>query len=95
MTRCKFHCISVRKFIAYDKKTLFEAEFSAVTTGSDENKKFFEWTPTGSLKIGVYRDDVFEPGRDYYIDISDASDVRSDAPGPVDPPRPPNHFPVG
>jgi hypothetical protein len=72
-------------------RTLYEAEFNAVTDGSEENKKFFEWTPSGSLKIGVYREDIFQPGQDYYLDISEAKAV----PGPQDPPRPANHFPVG
>jgi len=74
MTRCKFHCSSVKK-MAYRQdggtdRMLYEAEFYAVSTGSDENKKFFEWTPSGSLKIGVYKEDLFEPGKDYYLDMS-------------------------
>lgn len=74
-TRCKFHCHSVRKFISGfgdNKKPLYEAEFSAVIDGSEENKKFFEWTPSGSLKIGVYKEDVFQPGKEYYLDVSEA-----------------------
>lgn len=74
-TRCKFSCQSVRKFMSGygdNKRPLYEAEFSAVTGDSEENKKFFEWTPSGSLKVGVYREDIFQPGKDYYLDISEA-----------------------
>lgn len=76
ITRCKFHCGSVRKFMANDhgqEKAVYEAEFSAVYSGSPENEEFFKWTPSGSLKIGVYKADVFQPGKDYYLDISEAS----------------------
>lgn len=76
--RCKFTCQTVTKRQHWDrekrdaKQFLFEAEFSAVTDGSEENKSFFDATPYGSLKIGTYKEDVFEPGKDYYIDISEA-----------------------
>lgn len=73
-TRCKFHCQSVRKFVGWghDKVLVHEAEFTAVTSGSEENKQFFAATPTGSLKIGTYKEDVFQPGKDYYLDIFEA-----------------------
>jgi hypothetical protein len=75
ITRCKFSCQVVRKTFAREGdsgKFVYEAEFSAVCTGSKENEEFFKWTPSGSLKIGVYKEDVFQPGKDYYIDISEA-----------------------
>ena len=74
MTRCKFHCQSVRKFATregLEEKFVYEAEFSAVYDGSEENKEFFKWTPSGSLKIGVYKEDVFQPGKDYYVDLTE------------------------
>ncbi len=74
-TRCKFYCNVVTKQKAYpfDPATprfVYTAEFSAVSDGSEENKKFFEATPSGSLRIGVYKDDVFEPGKSYYLDVT-------------------------
>ncbi len=77
MTRCKFHCASVTK-TAYRQPNepdtvLYTAEFYAVTDGSEENKKFFAWTPSGSLKVGTYREDLFQPGRDYYVDITEVN----------------------
>ena len=72
IVRCKYTCQSVTKRKHWQQKDrfLFEAEFSAVTDGSEENKKFFEYTPSGTLKIGTYKEDLFEPGKDYYLDIS-------------------------
>lgn len=71
--RCKFTCQSVTKRKAWQSSSVpyvHEAEFTAVYDGSEENKAFFEATPSGSLKIGTYKKDVFEPGTDYYIDIT-------------------------
>ncbi|HEV3118477.1 MAG TPA: hypothetical protein VGY58_15615 [Gemmataceae bacterium] len=78
-TRCKFLCTAVKKMknqYAYgDPKApsfLYEAAFSCVYGGSEENKRFFQYTPSGSLTIGVYKEDVFEPGKEYYLDITPA-----------------------
>ena len=75
MVRCKYSCQSVTKRRHWDKNEkhfLFEAEFSAVYGDSEENKKFFEATPSGNLKVGTYKEDLFEPGKEYFIDISEA-----------------------
>ena len=71
--RCKFTCQSVTKRVHWDRsgKYIYEAEFSAVHDGSEESKAFFEATPSGTLKIGTYKEDVFEPGKAYYIDITE------------------------
>lgn len=75
MTQCKFVCQSVTKRRHWDqneKRFLFEAEFTAVSGGSEENRKFFEATPSGSIKIGIYKEDIFEPGKEYYLDMREA-----------------------
>jgi hypothetical protein len=44
-----------------------------VTSGSEENKSFYSYTPGGELKLEVVRKEMaseFEPGEEYYIDIS-------------------------
>ena len=73
-TRCKFTCLSVTKRKHWNKEHPFnyEAEFSAVTSGSDENDKFFAATPSGTLKVSTIVDDIFVVGNDYYLDISPA-----------------------
>lgn len=76
--RCKFTCQSVTRRRHYsqtkraEKQFLYEAEFSAVYDGSPENEAFYDATPSGSLKIGTYKEDIFEVGKDYFIDISEA-----------------------
>jgi len=77
MVRCKLRCQSVKKIEHWNRKEkpgmfLYEAEFGAVYDGSEENKAFFEATPSGSLKLATYKEDRFQPGTDYYIDITPA-----------------------
>jgi hypothetical protein len=76
ITRCKFQCNSITKSKYWRQpaagepmKFLFQAKFHAVMDDSPENKKFFDATPSGQIEIGTYTDDVFEPGKLYYIDI--------------------------
>ena len=73
-TRCKFICYSVTKRKGYNATVpafTYDAEFGAVTSGSEENKSFFAATPTGNLKLGTYTPDAFTPGKEYYIDITE------------------------
>lgn len=78
--RCKFRCQSVRKFSAAGWHTepkvdfMYEYEFSAITADANaENKVFFASTPNGTLKFSAVATDRFEPGKDYYLDISPAT----------------------
>lgn len=71
--RCKFFCSSVTKaYDSYNKRYTYEYKFSAVTSGSEENKQFWQFTPTGSLSVTGVRDDLFAPGQEYFIDIAPA-----------------------
>lgn len=72
--RCKFKCNRMEKRINYSSASdaprfIYEYEFSIVYEGSEENKRFFASTPTGNLKIGAIRDDLFELGLEYYLDL--------------------------
>lgn len=70
-TRCKFECVSITKRKGWSGKPfLYDAEFHAVTDGSDENKEFFAATPSGRLGVATIVSDVFEVGRAYYLDIT-------------------------
>lgn len=76
-TRCKFACQSVTKARNWhrgpdDPEFVYSARFSAVTDGSEENKKFFHFTPSGMLEIATYKEDIFTPGKSYYLDILEA-----------------------
>lgn len=37
-----------------------------------ENKKFWDATPQGSFEMGAIHNGMFEPGKEYYIDITPA-----------------------
>ena len=56
-----------------EKRTLnFTPVYGA---GSEENKAFWDATPTGSLQLGVVNQDAwscFELGKDYYLDFTPA-----------------------
>ena len=87
--RCKFRCNAVSKRLdtGYQKpgqeKFLYTYEFSAVYDGSDENKRFFAYTPSGNLNVGSFKDDLFEPGKEYYLDLTLAiPKVKPDEPMP-------------
>ena len=67
-TRCKFKCMSKTQTTEG-----FNVRFAPVTGGSDENKAFFKWTPTGQLEFGTINEEAaadFIPGEEYYIDIT-------------------------
>ena len=74
--RAKFICTSVTKGINWNTNRdrfpfLYTYRFSPVTgNGSDENKSFYASTPTGSVEIGAIGHDLFEPGREYYLDFT-------------------------
>ena len=71
MIRAKFLCISVTKSKHWDNtgRFLHTAKFQPVQSGSEENKKFFEATPSGHLEIGTFVENHFEPGQAYYLDF--------------------------
>ena len=69
MTRAKFHCSQ----IVNNTDGTTTASFFAVTSGSEENDKFFKYTPSGNLSLSFVNPEVkFEEGKQYYLDISEA-----------------------
>ncbi len=64
------------KVTCTEKKISVEGEsltFLPVTSGSEENKAFFKWTPSGSIQFGTGNKAAtsqFEVGKDYYVDFS-------------------------
>lgn len=69
---CKFKCDSVT--ILADGKKNFE--FSPVYNNSEENKSFWQFTPSGKLSFICVNPDVsFQPGNEYYLDITPATQV--------------------
>lgn len=73
--RCKFVCQSKRVFKNYGDTgpLLYDYKFSAVYGGrdgaSEENKSFWQYTPSGELSVTSVKDGTFEVGREYYLDL--------------------------
>ncbi len=66
--RCKFVCIE-----KIERADTAGFKFSPVSSGSEENKQFWKWTPSGSFEFQCLNPDVkFEVGKSYYFDISPA-----------------------
>jgi len=74
MTRAKFVCTTVSKSKHWDGsgRFLFTAKLNPVMSGSEENKKFYTATPSGNIELGQFGEDVFEPGKSYFVDFTEA-----------------------
>jgi len=71
--RCKFKCIGSEKIEGYgDHKFHWNYRFSPVVGGSEENKSFFASTPSGEIKFQALAGELFEVGKEYYIDLTPA-----------------------
>jgi len=71
--RAKFVCTAIEDQPAYEGKLV---SFSAVLDGSEENKSFAKYTPSGNLQMWISYEtqasDAFEQGKEYYLDFSAA-----------------------
>ena len=67
--RCKMRCTST----GHEENGVHSARMYPVTGGSEENESFFKWTPGGNLELSVLKEQHFEPGKEYYIDITEAT----------------------
>lgn len=75
MVRAKFKCNEVTKRLSWDTsgRFLYTAKLSAVTLGSEENKAFFEATPSADISLSSYKEDHFTPGKEYFVDFTPAN----------------------
>jgi hypothetical protein len=71
-TRCKIVCQAVTKTLYADGEFGYESRFSFVTSGSPENEQFYKWTPGGEVRVAITKNDVFVPGKQYYLDFVEA-----------------------
>lgn len=51
---------------------LYDYKFVVVTSGSEENKEFFASTPSGEITIRSVREDLYTPGKEYYMYFEEA-----------------------
>lgn len=84
MVRAKFvvESYETRKTNTRDPKSeeLRTVTLTAVADGSEENKKFFRWTPNGQIRMGILNPEAWkhlELGKSYYVDFTEAPDVHS------------------
>lgn len=69
--RCKFLCTSSKKFKGWGGvEFMYAYEMQPVTGTTPENQEFFASTPSGSLSVSAVREDLFEPGQEYYLDFT-------------------------
>lgn len=71
MARCKFKCKSKTEF----DDGLANIHMEPVQEGSEENKQFFKYTPSGFFDLTSINPEVakeFQVGKEYYIDITQA-----------------------
>lgn len=64
-----------------DGAELRTVKLTAVYSDTPENKKFFRWTPNGTIEIGVLNPEAwkqFELGKEYYVDFTPAFVRESD-----------------
>lgn len=75
--RAKFVCNSITRQKHWDqaKGEIQTIKLTPVTSGSGENKSFYEATPSGSIELGTVNEAAaksFELGKAYYIDFTPA-----------------------
>jgi len=64
-TRLKFRCLSVHKF-----HTGHGVKLQVVkAAGSKENADFFASAPDGVLSLQIMKEQPFERGKEYYLDL--------------------------
>ena len=66
--RAKFRCDSITKTEHGTSIKLYP-----VTSGSDENEKFYKYTPAGSVELSTINAEAakqFVPGAEYYVDFT-------------------------
>lgn len=70
--KAKFFCSNV---VPYAEGK--QAQLSAVTSGSEENKSFSKYTPSGQLSINISNEteasNFFEVGKEYYLTFDEVS----------------------
>lgn len=72
-TRAKFWCASRTETIDHSGTKTYAVRFNPVTGGSEENKRFYRWTPGGSIEMSGLSEatgEAFKLSKEYYIDFT-------------------------
>ena len=73
-TRAKFSCVEIVQN-EYPNASTYRIRLNPVYSGSEENRKFFSFTPGGEISLQVVGIDTasqFSVGHDYYVDFTKA-----------------------
>ena len=75
--RAKFYVSEVKQSLYQSQQsgTITTIKLMPVTSGSDENKEFYRWSPSGSIDLGTVNPAVVEQfhiGDEFYIDFTKA-----------------------
>ena len=67
--RAKFYCASKIELV-YPKGAPVCSYVFYLASGNEENKALFETIPTGKLELASANDNLFEIGKEYYLDFT-------------------------
>jgi hypothetical protein len=75
--RAKFYVSEVKESLyqSQNSGTLTTIKLMPVVSGSEENKQFYRWSPSGSIDLGTVNPAVVEQfhiGDEFYIDFTPA-----------------------
>ena len=82
--RAKFICMSIERRMSYhwnsitiehEEREMRTVTLTPVSGGSEENKRFWNASPAGTLQLGMINleaAEAFDIGKEYYLDISPA-----------------------
>jgi len=68
--RAKFHCASKIELVYPKGAPVCSYVFYLVASGNAENKAVFEASPAGTLELASANDNLFEIGKEYYLDFT-------------------------
>lgn len=74
MVRAKFKVTAITQREG-SPEPLVSVELFPVTGGSEENKEFWKWSPSGKIELGTINPGAssqFEIGKEYYVDFTKA-----------------------
>lgn len=70
--RCKFVCSETGESQWNPGNKVAKAKLNVVYAGSPENTKFFASTPSGTIELATLKTGLFEVGKEYYVDFTEA-----------------------
>lgn len=73
MVRAKFYVSEVKRVKWQNQEELVTICLHPVVSGSEENKEFYKYTPSGQIELGTINAEAakqFELGKEFYVDFS-------------------------